>query len=502
MLLSLSGPLSTVPAVDVVHLLELWWRGLVLLARLVCCLYRLLLAANEHLVGVPAMMAPRVFQRSKSPRASPGAPPRKLQNGSSSSRQLEPTDSSPGDSISDAENFECYGEADAEASANAATESGSHSPGNPTLNRHSWTRTSLRRTPPSHGENLPHRRWGSMRHSGKRQLGSNVLASQLYRSSSFNSSGCGSGGEPADDMYSDVSLEEDVQGLNYKVQLLQQQVTTLADTQSSADERYARAKADNAVLQARVHMLDEQIREIECRCEERIAEEQKRCREAIARVERDRDAQLAAVSERLAAAETDASDLKQEVGRLRGVAETLRANAEISSRAHKEAQEQVSELLAQLSTARENERREREAAAAAAALLSSARGELQRLSDAPPPPPDPRLDELRKELVLLRTQNKSLSEAQEELQAQILTRGVEEGRSLLDGVSGPLVATNSLAHELSQMSDDQIQKALKEQQDVNVQLRNYIDGILLAIVENYPQLLEVKCQKPPADIKS
>ncbi|CAH0761300.1 unnamed protein product [Diatraea saccharalis] len=299
--------------------------------------------------------------------------------------------------------------------------------------------------------------------------------------------------------------------LSDQVQLLQQQVTSLADTQSTADERYARAKADNAVLQARVHMFDEQIREIECRCEERIAEEQKRCREAIARVERDRDAQLVALNDRLATAETEASDLKQEVGRLRGVAETLRANADMAARAHREAQEQVGELAAQLNAAREAERRERESAAATAELLASAKLELQRLREAPPPPPDPRLDELRKELTLLRTQNKSLSEAQEELQAQILTRGVEEGRSLLDGVSGPLVATNSLAHELSQMSDDELdgsdtqtdlsiemeklQKALKEQQDVNVQLRNYIDGILLAIVENYPQLLEVKYQK-------
>lgn len=95
-----------------------------------------------------------------------------------------------------------------------------------------------------------------------------------------------------------------------------------------------------------------------------------------------------------------------QVGRLRGVAETLRANAEMSARAHREAQEQVGELAAQLSAAREAERRERETATATADLLAAAKLELQRFREAPPPPPDPRLDELRKELTLLRTQNK------------------------------------------------------------------------------------------------
>nr|XP_023025285.1 uncharacterized protein LOC111513315 [Leptinotarsa decemlineata] len=88
------------------------------------------------------------------------------------------------------------------------------------INRNTWLRTSLRRSSPNNQDNLPNRRWGSFRHNGRRQqLGSNALASQLYRSSSFNSSGRSSTCDTADDtsMYSDASLEEDVHDLHHKV---------------------------------------------------------------------------------------------------------------------------------------------------------------------------------------------------------------------------------------------------------------------------------------------
>lgn len=43
----------------------------------------------------------------------------------------------------------------------------------------------------------------------------------------------------------------------------------------------------------------------------------------------------------------------------------------------------------------------------------------------------------------------------------------------------------------------QLQGAFQEKEDENLRLKHYIDTILLNIVENYPQILEVKTANGP-----
>lgn len=55
----------------------------------------------------------------------------------------------------------------------------------------------------------------------------NVNFSELYRSSSFNSSGRSSICDTPDDVYSDTSIEEDVLDLNNKVRIYYNVITTI-----------------------------------------------------------------------------------------------------------------------------------------------------------------------------------------------------------------------------------------------------------------------------------
>ncbi|XP_058065540.1 uncharacterized protein LOC131215171 [Anopheles bellator] len=83
-------------------------------------------------------------------------------------------------SLSDGESFECYGDISISEAGGVDLELAPHlnsttigesnrmntsdrNSNTGGINRHSWSRTSLRGAPKSQNENLPNRRWGSMR---------------------------------------------------------------------------------------------------------------------------------------------------------------------------------------------------------------------------------------------------------------------------------------------------------------------------------------------------
>ncbi|KAG9434464.1 rab11 family-interacting protein 4 isoform X1 [Apis mellifera carnica] len=350
---------------------------------------------------------------------------------------------------------------------------------NSTIGRHSCLRTSLRRTPPC---------------SGRKRLSSNALASQLYRSGSFNSSGISSNCDPADDMYSDVSLEDDVIDLNHKVQMIQEQMHAF---QSVGEERYVRAKQENATLQARILMLEEAAKDAETRAEERLQAEQRRHRDWASRLERERQLQLENYAIKLQAIELEETSLRDEIARLREQLEKVKVEKN-------RLENDLEEARREIDSARESERQAISRANEAHYQLKAVKEELtMKIED------QQKIEELMQQVAQLQACNKSLEESRDELQA---AAALQAGRELLmlnpcnnSVEKGPSLAVELLAGMNQDQIDGQlsgdngepcniseIKQALKEQQEVNTQLRAYIDGILLNIVENYPQLLEVK----------
>ncbi|KAH8315557.1 hypothetical protein KR059_001548 [Drosophila kikkawai] len=325
--------------------------------------------------------------------------------------------------------------------------------------------------------------------------------------------GGGSGGSGPGGMMNGALSAEICDNFNEQLELLQRKVEDLSDTQNIAEDRTTRTKTEYAVLQARYHMLEEQYRESELRAEERLAEEQKRHREILARVEREASLQDENCQMKIRATEIEAVALREEAARLRVLCDKQANDLHRTEEQLELARDQIASLQQeheeQALALRQNELAKKSAEELMLELsreLQKAREESGARAMPTTSPESIRLEELHQELEEMRQKNRTLEEQNEELQATMLsnqatmlTNGVEQGRHLLNGT------LNSLAQELEEMSQaqdsvdsatlaslSQLQQAFQEKEDENVRLKHYIDTILLNIVENYPQLLEVK----------
>eukprot|EP00092_Neocalanus_flemingeri_P097721 GFUD01124587.1.p1 GENE.GFUD01124587.1~~GFUD01124587.1.p1 ORF type:complete len:360 (+),score=158.63 GFUD01124587.1:182-1261(+) len=308
--------------------------------------------------------------------------------------------------------------------------------------------------------------------------------------------------------HEDGDIEEDVLDLSIQVQQLQQQVDVLAESQLSTDDLYVRAKQDNAGLNTRIFMLEEQTRELEGKGEEKVKDEQKRHNDLMVRVERMKNLEIENYTIRLQNMErenmllvTEVTSLKQQVERIRIEKDEIGENL-----GHTQAlllREQEQHMMLQESKVNEEAERSKEKLANSQIVqekieeIRDLRQSIAEQNNAEPckhvesgmEVPDEisaHVREKETEIRAVRRENQKLTENNEELQAQLLNRQVREGRSLLAGPQG------SLAADMGTMTDEQLRKSLSEQKDINLHLQTYIDSVLLNIMERYPELLEIR----------
>ena len=252
--------------------------------------------------------------------------------------------------------------------------------------------------------------------------------------------------------------------------------------------------------QCRIHSLEEQLRELEIRSEDRIETEQQKFKEIMTRCERESKLEVEQYANKLFALQKDYMDLSEESLKLKTLLEKLKQEKQ-------ELQNQLLECTTELMNIREDHmrlqegiRREREEYSTERdnnnKLLEELTRELEKHTECNN---ESRLRspsllelpaqyrELQQELRKVKDENKLILETNEELNAQLLANSLQEGRSLVN--QGTAV---SLADEFETLTKDEMMNALREQKEVNAKLKAYIDGILLNILENHPQLLEVK----------
>merc|ERR1711976_158420 len=293
----------------------------------------------------------------------------------------------------------------------------------------------------------------------------------------------------------------------------------------TTDDRYSKVKQENATLTQKVHMLEEHIREIELQSQERLIEEQKRHRELMQRFEREKALELENFSIKLQSAEREHASTHRDLTSLRSQVDRLKTEKGQLEQELLEAQQNYSLLRKECAGLEENFKRTQEQLNFERAdnsrlveelskELDNLRSQLKReqqdevifsksgtaLEIVQVHPDTSRVRELESELKSLREESRKLQEEKEDLQAQVINGGVNAGRMVLQNA-----ASISIADELGSLSDNQdfphvptaeeykeVRNALKEQQEVNASLRDYIDRILNNIICQHPELLEVK----------
>nr|XP_020452725.1 rab11 family-interacting protein 4 isoform X1 [Monopterus albus]XP_020452726.1 rab11 family-interacting protein 4 isoform X1 [Monopterus albus] len=366
--------------------------------------------------------------------------------------------------------------------------------------------------------------------SPNRKITSTAFGRQLLHNSNLSSSN-GS----TEDLFRDSIDSCDID-INEKVSCLEKKVAELENEILMNGDLKSRLKQENTQLVHRVNELEEQLKDQETRAEQNLQEGLRRHREAYSKMERDKNTEIELLTNRVKQMEEENGEmalnmcrlksqtekldeekqrmtdkledtslrLKDEMDLYRKMMDKLRQNRQQFQKEKEAMQELIEDLrrelehLQVLKLEAERPGRSRSSSSGLSDFSSRSREvELehevkrhkQRFGSRDFLPPELQhlvLSGARLPPGLM--ENQKLREQNEELNGQILSLSLHEAKNLF----ATQTKAQSLAAEIDNASKDEIMEALKEQEEINFRLRQYMDKIILSILDHNPSILEIK----------
>nr|XP_033819813.1 rab11 family-interacting protein 3 isoform X4 [Geotrypetes seraphini] len=314
---------------------------------------------------------------------------------------------------------------------------------------------------------------------------------------------------------SEDAAEESFQGImdcndadiTDKVIFLEKRVSELEKDTAVNGEQQSRLKQENLQLVHRANALEEQLKEQEVKAEESLCEEIRKQKEILSRMEREKSIAIENLQARL-------HQIEDENGELRSCVPCLKANIERLEEEKRKLLDEIEELTLQLSEEQENKRKlsdrlshERHQSSkdkeSTQELIEDLRKQLEQLqlfkldseqrrgrsnsAGLQEYNSRTRESELEHEIRRLKQDNRNLKEQNDELNGQIINLSIQGAKNLFSASF-----SESLAAEISSVSRDELMEAIQKQEEINFRLQDYIDRIIVAIMETNPSILEVK----------
>uniref|UniRef100_A0A3P9PZN6 RAB11 family interacting protein 3 n=1 Tax=Poecilia reticulata TaxID=8081 RepID=A0A3P9PZN6_POERE len=292
-----------------------------------------------------------------------------------------------------------------------------------------------------------------------------------------------------------------------QVLLLERRVAELEKESEASGEQHARLRQENLQLVHRANALEEQLKEQELQADEELQQENRRHKEALCKLEREKGLELENAQARL-------QQLDDENGELRSCVPCLRANIERLEEEKRKLQDEVEtqsdrlneetesrrKMADKLSHERHQNQKEKESTQE---LIEDLRKQLEHLqlykleaeakrgrtpgAGLQEYQTRTREAELEQEIKRLKQDNRTLKEQNDELNGQIINLSIQGAKNLMSASF-----SDSLAAEISSVSRAELMEAVHKQEEINYRLQDYIDKIIVAIMESNPSILEVK----------